>query len=105
MITTVNSDPPDAAISAMWKSLRKKNPHDSSIAQGKGVASSTPNAKANKPKETIFAGNHLMSKALVSIDLVKEMMEQNIVECPYDYVPGKEFLPDFALDAMIDCHT
>ena len=78
--------------------LEKKNSHDSSIAQGKGVASSTPNAKANKPKETIFARNHRMSKALVSIDLVKEMMEQNIIECPYDYVLGKEFLPNFAVE-------
>jgi hypothetical protein len=34
---------------------------------------------------------------LASVEFVKEMMEQNNPECPYEYVPGKEFLPDFVI--------
>ena len=38
-----------------------------------------------------------MSQNLASVEFVKEMMEQDNPECPYEYVPGKEFLPDFAI--------
>jgi hypothetical protein len=39
-----------------------------------------------------------MSKAMVSIDFVKDLMSQDYLDCPYDFVLGKEFLPDFALE-------
>ena len=96
------SNPPDAGISMMWRSLGKKNPQDASAIKDKaGVASSPPNAKASKAKEaspTIFSGQHRMSKTLSSNNFIKEMMDGESPECPYDYVPGKEFLPDFALE-------
>ena len=38
-----------------------------------------------------------MSKVLESVEFIKEMMEQDSLECPYEYVPSKEFLPDFAI--------
>ena len=39
-----------------------------------------------------------MSKALSSVKFIKAMMDIDNPECPYDYMPGKEFLPDFALE-------
>ena len=98
-----SSNPPEAGISVMWRSLGEKNSQDTSTIMVKGVASSAPNAKASKANEgstTMFGVQHRMSKALASIEFVKEMMEQNSPECPYEYVPGKEFLPDFALQCI-----
>ena len=48
--------------------------------------------------ETIFGGQHRLSQTLASIELVKDMIEQNSPECPYEYMPGKEFLPNFGLE-------
>ena len=48
--------------------------------------------------ETIFGGQHRLSQTLASIELVKDMIEQNSPECPYEYMLGKEFLPDFSLE-------
>ena len=62
---------------------------------------SARNTKASMAKEgsrTIFGGQHRLSQTLASVEFVKDMMEQNSPECPYEYVPGKEFLPDFALE-------
>jgi hypothetical protein len=95
------SNLPDASISAMWRSLGKKNPQDASAIKGKAMPSSSRNAKANMAKEgsgTIFSGQHCLSQTLASVEFVKDMMEQNNPECPYEYVLGKEFLPDFALE-------
>ena len=39
-----------------------------------------------------------MSQTLMSVEFIKDMMEQNSPECPYEYVPSKEFLPNFALE-------
>ena len=39
-----------------------------------------------------------MSKAVVNVDFVKDLMSQDYPDCPYDFVLGKEFLPDFALE-------
>jgi hypothetical protein len=64
------------------------------------VPSSARNAKASMAKEgyrTIFGGQHSLSQTLASIEFVIDMIEQNSPKCPYEYVPGKEFLPDFAL--------
>jgi chromosome segregation and condensation protein ScpB len=36
---------------------------------------------------------------MVSVDLVKDLMSQDYPDCPYDFVLGKEFLPNFALEA------
>ena len=52
---------------------------------------------AKEGSGTIFGGQHLLSQTLVSIEFIKEMMEQDSLECPYEYVPSKEFLPDFAI--------
>ena len=79
------SNPPDAGISAMWRSLGKKKPQDAFAIKGKAVPSSARNAKANMAKEgsgTIFGGQHLLSQTLVSIEFIKEMMEQDSPECP-----------------------
>jgi hypothetical protein len=95
------SNPPDAGISAMWRSLGKKNPQDASAIKAKAVPSSARNAKASMAKEgsiTIFGGQHHLSQTLASIEFVKDMMEQNSPECPCEYVPSKEFLPDFGLE-------
>ena len=95
------SKPPDAGISVMWRLIGKKNPQDASAIKGKAVPSSVRNAKASMVKEgsgTIFGGQHRLSQTLTSVEFVKDMMEQNNPECPYEYVPGKEFLPDFALE-------
>ena len=67
--------------------------------QGQGVALSALNAKASKVNEgptTIFGGQHRMSKTLPSVELIKVMMDHK-PECPYGYVQGKEFLPDFVI--------
>jgi len=53
---------------------------------------------AKEGSGTIFGGQHYLSQTLASVEFVKDIMEQNSLECPYDYVPGKEFLPDFALE-------
>ena len=95
------SNPPDASISAMWRSLSKKNPQDASAIKGPMVPSLARNAKASMAKEgsgTIFGGQHCLSQTLASVEFIKEMMEQDSPECPYEYVLGKEFLPDFALE-------
>jgi len=65
------------------------------------VPLSARNAKASMAKEgsgTIFGGQHRLSQTLASVEFVKDMMEQNSPECPYEYVPVKEFLPDFSLE-------
>ena len=65
------------------------------------VPSSARNAKASMAKEgsgTIFGGQHCLSQTLASVEFIKDMMEQNSPECPYEYVPSKEFLPNFALE-------
>jgi hypothetical protein len=85
----------------MWRSLGKKNPEDAYAIKGMAVPSSAQNAKGSMAKEgsgTIFGGQHHLSQTLASIEFVKDMMEQNSPECPYEYMPGKEFLPDFALE-------
>ena len=46
---------------------------------------------------TIFGGQHHLSQTLASVEFVKEMMEQDSPECPYEYMLGKEFLPNFAI--------
>ena len=96
------SNPLDAGLSSMWRSLGKKNPLGASAIKGKaGVTSSPLNAKASKAKEAflaIFSGQHRMSKTHSSNNFIKEMMDGDSPECPYDYVPDKEFLPDFALE-------
>ena len=95
------SNPPDAGISTMWRSLGKKNPQDASAIKGKAVPSSARNAMASMAKEgygTIFGGQHHLSQTLASVEFIKGMMEQNSPEYPYEYVRGKEFLPDFALE-------
>jgi hypothetical protein len=95
------SNPADASISMMWRSLGKKNTEDAYAIKGMAVPSSARNAKASMAKEgsgTIFGDQHHLSQTLASIEFVKDMMEQNSHECPYEYVPGKEFLPDFALE-------
>ena len=38
-----------------------------------------------------------MSKTLSSNNFIKEMMDGDSPKCPYDYMPGKEFLPDFVI--------
>ena len=53
---------------------------------------------AKEGSGTIFGGQHRLSQTLASVEFVKDTMEQNSPECPYEYVPGKEFLPDFALE-------
>ena len=35
---------------------------------------------------------------MVNVDFVKDLMSQDYPDCPYDFVLGKEFLPDFALE-------
>ena len=86
----------------MFRCLGKKNHKEASAIKGKGVASSTPNAnkaiKAMEGSATIFGGQHRLSKTLMSVEFVKEMIDQNNTECPYDYVLGKEFLPNFSLE-------
>jgi hypothetical protein len=47
------SNPPDAGISAMWRSLGKKNPQDASTIKGKVVPSSARNAKASMAKKDL----------------------------------------------------
>jgi chromosome segregation and condensation protein ScpB len=39
-----------------------------------------------------------MTGTLQSVEFVKEMMEIHTTEYPFKYVPGKEFLPNFALE-------
>ena len=79
------SNPPDAGISTMWRSLGKKNRQDASTIKGKVVPSSARNAKSSMAKEgsgTIFGGQHHLSQTLASVEFVKEMMEQDSPECP-----------------------
>ncbi|CAD6341306.1 unnamed protein product [Miscanthus lutarioriparius] len=97
----MGSNPPYASISAMWRSLGKKKPQDASAIKGKVVPLSARNAKASMAKEgsrTIFGGQHHSSQTLASVEFVKDMMEQISPDCSYEYVLGKEFLPDFALE-------
>jgi hypothetical protein len=65
------------------------------------VPSSARNDKVSMAKEgfgTFFGGQHCLSQILASVEFGKDMMEQNSPECPYEYMPCKEFLPDFALE-------
>ena len=53
---------------------------------------------AKEGSRTIFGGQHHSSQTLASVEFVKDMMEQISPDCSYEYVLGKEFLPDFALE-------
>ena len=49
------------------------------------------------PRKDLEQSFDRSSQTLASVEFVKEMMEQDSPECPYEYVLGKEFLPDFAI--------
>ena len=49
------------------------------------------------PRKDLEQSFDRSSQTLASVEFVKEMMEQDSPECPYEYVPGTEFLPDFAI--------
>lgn len=99
------SNPLDGSLTTMMlRSFSPKSTHNASSTKGKAVASSTKNAKANKPKETILAARN-KNHHMFCIEFIKEMIDVDTVECPYEYVPGKEFLPDFALEKKIDWTT